>query len=324
MKEIVIRKCPFCGFIMNGGSPHIYHCGKINNINKTEIRYLYIKHNFPEISNFYVLKKEYIDNIRSLPDIRKEYNIDYKSILYLIDYFGLKRRTCSESSILISVPKQKKTMIENYGVEWSSQLESVKELKRKKCLLKYGVDNVWKSDWFKENRDKFFLEKYGLNISDYNKLHWENLSEEDKVSHMVNSIQKACIFSSIELRIKVLLDFMSIQYISQMKMNNNKNGIYFFDICIGNIIIEINGDFWHANPIKYKKDDILRFPKKEVLCYDIWQKDLLKKKTAIKNGYVVIYIWESFIKKSTDLELIEVLKDILENKNYKDRNYGKN
>ncbi len=106
-----------------------------------------------------------------------------------------------------------------------------------------------------------------------------------------------------------------------MKLKSSKNSVYFFDICIGNILIEINGDFWHANPNKYKKGDILKFPKKEVFSDDIWLKDKIKKKDANKNGYNVVYLWESFIRKSSNEELIETLKDIIENKNYKDRNY---
>jgi GDP-D-mannose dehydratase len=140
-------------------------------------------------------------------------------------------------------------MTDKYVVEWSSQLESVKELKRNNNLEKFGVDNIWKSDWFKENRDNFFIEKHGFNVSDYNKLYWLSLSEDEQKNHMINSVQKSSIESSIELRIKSLLDMMNIQYTSQKKLKSNKNSVYFFDICIGNILIEINGDFWHANTI---------------------------------------------------------------------------
>ena len=78
---------------------------------------------------------------------------------------------------------------------------------------------------------------------------------------------------------------------------------------------------WGSVAKKYKKGDILKFPKKEVFSDDIWLKDKIKKKDANKNGYNVVYLWESFIRKSSNEELIETLKDIIENKNYKDRNY---
>lgn len=213
--------------------------------------------------------------------------------------------------------------MDNYGVEWSSQMESVKELKRINNIKKFEVDNIWKSDWFKKNRDNFFIEKYGLNVSDYNKLYWLSLSEDEQKSHMINSVQKSSIESSIELRIKSLLDMMNIQYTSQMKIKSSQSSVYFFDICIGNVLIEINGDFWHANPEKYKKGDILKFPNKEVISDELWLKDKIKKKDANRIGYNVVYLWESFIRKSSNEELIETLKDIIEKKNYKNYGYTK-
>jgi len=319
----MIRKCPFCRRELKNGSSHIYRCNKNTYKDKDKTKFLYINYNFPEIAKLENLEEEYVVNNLSLPDIKIKYGIDSKSITFLLDTFNIKRRSISESAISISVPKQKKFMMEKYGVEWSSQLESVKEIKRNNNLEKFGVDNIWKSDWFKENRDNFFIEKHGLNISDYNKLHWLSLSEEGQKSHMINSVQKSSIESSIELRIKSLLDMMNIQYVSQMKLKSSKNSLYFFDICIGNILIEINGDFWHANPEKYKKGDILKFPKKEVISDELWLKDKIKKKDANKIGYNVVYLWESFIRKSSNEELIETLKDIIENKNYRNYEYIK-
>jgi hypothetical protein len=317
-----VRKCPFCGREFKGGSTHIYKCSDNNHKdNRDKTKFLYINYNFPEISDVKNLEEEYVINNLSLPDIKRKYGIDFKSVIFLLDNFNIKRRNSSESAKSISVPKQRKTIMDKHGVEWSSQIESVKELKRKNNIDKFGVDNIWKSDWFKENRDNFFIEKHGLNVSDYNKLYWLSLSEDEQKNHMINSVQKSSIESSIELRIKSLLDMMNIQYTSQMKIKSSNNSIYFFDICIGNILIEINGDFWHANPNKYKKGDILKFPKKEVISDELWLKDKIKRKDAIKKGYNVVYLWESFIRKSTNEYLIETLRDIIENKNYKDRNY---
>jgi len=319
---MIIRKCPFCRRELKSGSGHIYKCDKNTyKYDKDKTKFLYINYNFPEITDSKNLEKEYVVNNLSLPDIKTKYGIDFKSVIFLLNNFNIKRRSSSESAKSISVPKQRKTIMDKHGVEWSSQLESVKELKRNNNLEKFGVDNIWKSDWFKQNRDNFFIEKHGLSVSDYNKLHWLSLSEDEQKNHMMNSVQKSSIESSIELRIKSLLDMMNIQYTSQMKLKSSKNSLYFFDICISDILIEINGDFWHANPNKYKKGDILKFPKKEVSSDELWLKDKIKKKDANKIGYNVVYLWESFIRKSSNEELIETLKDIIENKNYKDRNY---
>jgi hypothetical protein len=315
-----MKKCPFCEKQFKSNSSHIYACSNLED--KKEIKYKYIQYNFPEISNKEVLLEVYQKNKNSLPDIRKKYGIDFKSVIFLLDYFEIKKRTSSESAKKISVPKQKKTIKSKYGVDWSSNLPHVKELKRKNCIQKYGVDNVFKSDWFKENREYFFLEKHGMDISDFYKIKWDEMSDEEKKNHMLNSTLKSSQNSSIEKRIKDILDIMNIEYSSQFSLTVGKN-IKFFDIKIGNILIEVNGDFWHGNPLKYKKNDILKFPKKEVICESLWIKDKKKKEIALKKGYIVVYLWESFIRASSDDDIINELKKIIIDKDFTDRNHDK-
>lgn len=319
-----IRKCPFCFIDFKGGSRHIYTCreNKDTFLNKNEIKYLFYKFNFKEICDKEILEHEYLSCNLSLVDIRDKYKIDFKSTIFLLDFFNIKKRNSSDSAKIISVPKQRKTIFKKHGVKWSSQIESVKELKRKNNIERYGVDNIWKSDWFKTNRDNFFIEKHGMNVSEYNKLYWLKLSEDDKKNHMINSVFKSSINSSIELRIKSILDMMCIEYISQKKIKNGKGSLYFFDICVGDILIEINGDFWHANPQKYKNKDILKFPKKEIIAESLWIKDKNKYKEGRKNGYNIVYLWENFIRNSTNEILIETLKDIIKDRKFKKYGYN--
>lgn len=73
-------------------------------------------------------------------------------------------------------------------------------------------------------------------------------------------------------------------------------------------LLEINGDFWHANPNLYKPDDRLNFSKtNHPKAKEIWEKDEKNKKFAEKNGYKIIYLWESEISNKTDIELIKIL-----------------
>lgn len=62
---------------------------------------------------------------------------------------------------------------------------------------------------------------------------------------------------------------------------------------MGNIIIEFNGSFWHANPQKYTEEDIICFPgNKNISAKDIWARDSHKISTAENLGYKVITIWD--------------------------------
>jgi hypothetical protein len=72
-----------------------------------------------------------------------------------------------------------------------------------------------------------------------------------------------------------------------------------------NIILEINDDYWHANPKKYKKNDILNFPFKKIKAYKIWNMDKHKFNIAERNGYKIYQIWENDIKIKTIINLIK-------------------
>ena len=53
---------------------------------------------------------------------------------------------------------------------------------------------------------------------------------------------------------------------------------YAYDIKYKNKIIEYNGDFWHANPSKYKPNDIINFPNSHgtVSAKEVWSNDSKK------------------------------------------------
>ena len=78
-----------------------------------------------------------------------------------------------------------------------------------------------------------------------------------------------------------------------------------------NLILEIQGTMWHADPKKYKATDLIMG---KILAKDIWDKDYRKKKKAEDAGYIVIEIWEDEINSKTDEELSFLVKTrLLEN-----------
>jgi len=67
----------------------------------------------------------------------------------------------------------------------------------------------------------------------------------------------------------------------------------FVDFKYGNIIIEFYGDFWHANPSKYKENDIVKLPNNNKLANKVWSEDKEKIDWLVKRGYNVMIVWES-------------------------------
>jgi len=61
------------------------------------------------------------------------------------------------------------------------------------------------------------------------------------------------------------------------------------------IVIEVNGDFWHANPELYDANWFNNVSK--MYAKDIWEKDLNRINKIINSGYKVIIIWENQIKR---------------------------
>lgn len=124
--------------------------------------------------------------------------------------------------------------------------------------------------------------------------------------------------------IQNLLDMLPIEYVQNCKCSLMNNEIYlmekqslktyFYDLCFidHKIIIEFNGDFWHANPMLYKIDDVLNFPKsKKIIAGDLWNKDEEKRKLAEKSGYNILTVWENAFNKNKTQTILETVTWIL-------------
>lgn len=138
---------------------------------------------------------------------------------------------------------------------------------------------------------------------------WENATPE-RVNEIVRKASKTkekhCKYhSSLEMRFCEILEELHISYTRQYHINKNRHP-YDFHLCDTKIIIEINGNFWHANPLYYKEDDIVNIPKRKRTAKEIWERDKKFIDFAEQNGYKIIIIWEDDFKKSND-ELIEYL-----------------
>ena len=80
--------------------------------------------------------------------------------------------------------------------------------------------------------------------------------------------------------------------------------------------MEINGDYYHANPSIYESGTILRIHHNDIKVDDIWADDVKKKRLAESKGYNVVYLWESDMKKMNDEQLFQWLDDNIIRANY--------
>ena len=298
---------------MPHGVNHIYSCDT-KELNKQEIRFQLLKYNFPKICEKEYLEQKYVNESKSLPDIRSEYGISFKSIIFLLDYYGIKNRTQSDGVNMNSTKiKYKETCIKNYGVDNVSKCEKIKDKKRLTFTKNYGVDNIWKSKEYYTWLHDYMLKTYGKkslpnkygnmnkyydNMSEYDKIHkmdkdhlgyiefWKNLSDEQKdeliIKKTMHFTMTGFYSSKLETKISDCLDKLTISHTKGFYIGRK----IYDKISNSNIIIEVNGDFWHGNPLFYKEDDVINHPFQCVIAKNLWIKDEKKKIIAENKSYL--------------------------------------
>lgn len=97
--------------------------------------------------------------------------------------------------------------------------------------------------------------------------------------------------SKLHIKWRNLLNLDSYGFISEVPIGN-----YIVDELNEELklIIEINGNHPHANPIKYKADDLIQLGNHvQYYAYEKWEKDRKRQEKLESLGYTVFVIWES-------------------------------
>jgi very-short-patch-repair endonuclease len=112
--------------------------------------------------------------------------------------------------------------------------------------------------------------------------------------------------TNIEIKISKILRESGIKFRRQYKVfyGNKKCKIYDFYLKDYNLLIEADGDYWHANPNKYQDATLLT----EIQKTNI-ENDKFKNELAKSNGYNLLRFWETDIKKRRfKLKLLKEIK----------------
>jgi G:T-mismatch repair DNA endonuclease (very short patch repair protein) len=314
-------KCPFCEKEMLPNTVHhIYKCKNRDlNLTKDEIKMQYLIYNFGEDTIAKIIND--YQELKSLPDIKRLYEIDFKSTMFILNQYNIKLRTISESAHKISKHKYKTTCLEKYGVENVSQSQDIKDKKANTFIEHYGVDNIWKTVGYNvkciENGDPEKHQKHLEALYKGRAEFWKNIDEDTKRKFVEKvystKAKKGLYHSSLEERVSKILDILCISYKRQFFIKGLRHP---YDFCLTNskIIIEVNGDFWHANPDIYKATDIVKIPGyKNLIAENIWNRDKKNLDFACKNGYKVLTLWENKMRKSSDEELTLYLLNLINN-----------
>ena len=168
--------------------------------------------------------------------------------------------------------------------------------KRKKTMVeRYGVLHNWNGKYGKRKCDKTTLINYG----------------KSSAQMLVDYTHTYGKKTDIEQIFEKILEELKIPFQTKFRIyDNNKVNFWFkeYDFLILNtdILIEVDGDYWHGNEDVF--EDLSEFQK------TVRNNDEIKKTFANLQGYNIVRFWEKDIKKNKD-EVKNKMKKIWEKLN---------
>ena len=285
-----------------------------------KLQYLSIDRHLPTcikiFSEFSV--EEFISDYETgltLTELGIKYHSDFSYVHRLLKKLGIKPRSFSEAAkIPRSKIKREITSLELYGVKHMFSKGSPIKDKIQENLAKEGIVNVFQRESVKKKIVETLMNKYGVS----HPMQYIEVQEKIKNTYIEKfgfyspcrsgNSKKSFNYSSVHKKIVEFLTHNNITCEIEYRIVVKKR-VYYFDIIISNTnkLIEIHGDYWHCNPIKYKADNVVKFPSGYKKVEEVWLRDLNKANAATDMGYVVLVLWEYDIKKNLSKVKNEIL-----------------
>ena len=159
-----------------------------------------------------------------------------------------------------------------------------------------------------------FIKRYGLEegtrLHTERQIKWQNTlkaKSPEEIAEMNRKKMSApgAVSKTEQKFFKQLNQLLGIEEVeSQFALTDaDSHKTYLYDMKIGDVLVEFNGDFWHANPDLYDDDWIN--PTTKTSAKDIHAKDAAKRKFAEKSGFRVVTVWERDFRKNPEDTLID-------------------
>ena len=257
------------------------------------------------VYDFYVVKGH------SVLDLMYHFKLfDRKDAEYLLQLASISVRSLKESASHPSVrAKASATNVKNTGYAHNFSKGAPSKIKSSKKLMDlYGVINVFQRQDVKEKSKATLLEKYGedhpMKINQFKDKLINTRIEKDLNNP---SWLGRSSYSSIHFSVVKFLQSIGVNCKIEYKIKRREPGrFYSYDIYIGHKLIEVNGDYYHANPRFYKSTDIIVFKgRKSFSAQEIWNSDKAKLEHAVFSGHEVLVIWENDLKNSMTYDVIK-------------------
>ena len=134
--------------------------------------------------------------------------------------------------------------------------------------------------------------------------HWDSMSvsqKQLKVTQLHKGLLRIgkSVRSSIEM-VEAMLVNLGASFEAQSQID-----FYLVDFQVGQKVIEVQGDYWHANPIKYPDPNL--WDRTQKMCV---KRDKAKRTLLQRRGYQILALWETDIKKHPEMCSLQ-LKEFL-------------
>jgi len=211
-----------------------------------------------------LLKEIYVNNTKEF--LINKFSRSWKSIRYKANQLGLSRNPdiIKKDNVLGT----SKAVQAKYGVQYTTQLESMKRKSRETNLKrrgveypsqdpavrnkvkstlnkKYGVDNIFQDEPTKEKIKETNIKKYGVPSP---------LQNEEIYKKVLNTSKEKNTFSSSDEEIKFLMYLKKIDPYTEFQVYHpiSKSNIDFYLPSI-NVWVQYDGYFWHGKIKDFKK-----------------------------------------------------------------------
>ena len=282
--------CPICGFLSRSLQSHIRY-------NHKDITYREFMIKFPDSQTICESERNDLSD-RISGDKNPAFDHGGKFSPFSKKYIHYNEEQRLSSIAKAAENRSYTTQLEYYTDRGLSEQEALEALTKRqttfsldRCIEQYGEELGYEK--WKERQEK-----------------WQNTlkSKSDEEIAEINkkkiyrggmcSKKEKLLFSLIESSNELDTSLLECQFAI---LKNDNRTLFIYDIKYKNKIIEFNGDYWHANPNKYKPDNVIQYPGQAYrVAKDIWERDKTKLEFAKEKGYEVLVIWECDLVKNRD------------------------
>lgn len=222
---------------------------------------------------------------------------------------------CSNSCIgknVEMIRKKRESQLKHYGNQNAQCLKEVIAKAKETKRIRYNNEN-WNN---RKKYKKTCMERYGVNNAGCST---ESLKKIKETNLKRYNIENTWVFakhetdytiSSLNRKIYRILTDHNVRYQTEYIIPYDKptegHMWRLYDIKFdNNVLLEINGDYVHANPRFYKRDDIITLPKEKYTAEQKWRYDENKTNLAISHGFKLVSLWEYQIKIMDDEQIFK-------------------